>query len=109
MPVSVSASCVKHIPSAAELKLDVQHANSAATTAANQLRDWYDALLPIRQGTPYQETLEDAMRKMDSILYQLRRAADAVSSSADDDVQAPTLTQGGATQRSITQASFLAG
>jgi hypothetical protein len=85
MPVSVSR--VKHVPSAAELKLDVQHANSAATNAANQLRAWYDALLPIRQGTPYQETLEDAMRKMDSILYQLRRVDAAVSSAADADVQ----------------------
>jgi hypothetical protein len=87
MPTTVSISRIKHVPSAAELKLDVQHANSAATNAANRLRAWYDALLPTRQGTPYQESLEDAMRKMDSILYQIRRVAEAVSSSADDDVQ----------------------
>jgi hypothetical protein len=71
-------SRIKHVPSAAELKLDVQHANSAATNAANRLRAWYDALLPTRQGTPYQESLEDAMRKMDSILYQIRRVCSAV-------------------------------
>jgi hypothetical protein len=85
MPVSVSQ--IKHVPSAAELKLDVQQASTAATNAANQLRAWHDALLPTRQGTPYQASLEDAMRKMDIILYQFRRVAEAVSNAADDDVQ----------------------
>lgn len=77
---------IVHVPTAAELRLDIQHAYSAAINASSQLMEWRRQLLPIHQQTPYESSLESADRKLDQVLYLLRQVSEACQSCSNDDV-----------------------